>query len=148
MDRNNDSFSRKAAEIQRHDAEAAAFYAPDYIEVKDGVRLYRCKIAHEWVITMLKNDPRYREILENSIEVCIVFAYVLAHDQQQTRNRLVRETRAGKIVDNAWLWLEKNELRPAEIEAAVTELAADITREQDAGENTAGEVSTPGGGAD
>lgn len=135
---------------KKADEKAAAEFAADYIEIKPGVRLYRPKVAHQWLISYLNSDAAVKKLMANSTEMVILVAYALAHTQATVRNRLLREARQGKFADAAWLWLQQNDLAPDEVSGAVTELWHDIRAdgEDEDKEADPGEGSAAGGGAD
>jgi hypothetical protein len=83
-------------------------FAPDYMEVK-GVKFYKPKLAHVWPLS------RIQALEMPPMDRAIVIAYALTHDQESTRNVLMREITKGEVVDRAYAFFQDNNLGPEEV---------------------------------
>ena len=108
------------AAAARSDASIGAEYAWDYIQY-GGVRFYRPNVAHGWFIM---------EVLREKTQIIkhwpIVLMYLLAHDQEETRNKLLKVAEKGNVVEAAYQFMIDRKLLPAGVTEAHWQLAADI----------------------
>ena len=113
--------SGKLAAAQQRQAVQESF-APDYLDVKS-VRFFKPKVAHVWLFMRLKH------MAFNSLtDLGIATVYALAHNQDKTRNDLMRAATRGTIVDDAYRFVCEKELSEDDVNTILKELAGDLLK--------------------
>jgi hypothetical protein len=130
----NDKQKKLTKEMQRASGELDAAkqrqavqeeFAPDYLDIK-GVRFFKPKIAHVWLFMRLKH------MMFNSLtDLGIATVYALAHNQEKTRNELMRAATRGSIVDDAYRFVCEKELSEDDVNTILKELAGDLLKTDD-----------------
>ena len=100
-------------------------FAPDYLDIKS-IRFFKPKIAHVWLFMRLKH------MMFNSLtDLGIATVYALAHNQEKTRNELMRAATRGSIVDDAYRFVCEKELSEDDVNTILKELAGDLLKTDD-----------------
>lgn len=100
-------------------------FAPDYLDIK-GVRFFKPKVAHVWLFTRLKHM-----VFNSLTDLGIVTVYALGHNQEKTRNDLMRAATRGSIVDDAYRFICEKELDEDDVNTILKELAGDLLKTDD-----------------
>ena len=108
------------AAAARSNASIGAEKAWDYIE-HAGIKFYRPQLAHVWLLMVV-----LREKAQITKHWSIVLMFILAHDQETTRNKLLRIAEHGDIVEAAYQFMIDKNLLPKEVTKIHWELAADL----------------------
>jgi hypothetical protein len=95
-------------------------FAPDYLDIR-GIRFFKPLVAHVWLFTRIKFM-----VLNSMMDLGVCTVYALAHDQEKTRNELMRAVTAGTIVDDAWSFICEKELTSDEVNLILEQLAAEL----------------------
>jgi hypothetical protein len=110
----------ETAAAARSAASIGAENAWDYIE-HGGVRFYRPNVAHVWFIMQVLREKT--QIIKHWP---IVLMYILAHDQEATRNKLFKIAEKGNVVEAAYQFMVDQNLLPQGVTEAHWQLAADL----------------------
>lgn len=110
----------EAAAVARSAASIGAENAWDYIE-HGGVKFYRPNVAHVWFLM---------EVLREKTQIVkhwpIVLMYILAHNQEETRNKLFKVAEKGNVVEAAYQFMVDKALLPKGVTEAHWQIAADL----------------------
>lgn len=126
------------AAAARSNASIGVENAWDYIE-HSGMKFYRPQLAHVWLLMFV-----LREKTQITKHWPIVLAFILAHDQEGTRNKLLRIARTGDIVEAAYQFMMDNMLSSDELIKISGELSADLADQK---KRMREAESSPSGGA-
>lgn len=114
-----DAQIEKAA-AARSNASIGAENAWDYIE-HAGMKFYRPQLAHVWLLMAV-----IREKTDITKHWPIVLGFILAHNQEETRNKLVGIALQGRFVERAYQFVMENNLSPDELTEITGKLGKDL----------------------
>jgi len=116
-----------AAMDRAEDAKSAAAVQPDamydYIEVC-GIKFHRPTIAHTWVYMLIARQCP--ALLTDPVAI----GYLLAHNQEDTRNKVLREVLNGTIREAAYKFVIEKNIDPVEFFETVQTLSDDLIKKK------------------
>lgn len=92
-------------------AALGAEFAPEYIKIKD-VKLWYKTVSHAWVLPAVIENPK----ITSDFEKGMLTFYILAHDPESVRNKIMQELKEGTITDKALDFMITNQLVPEDFE--------------------------------
>lgn len=122
MKKIDESIKKQSAVVAAAKAEQAvgSDFAADYIEIK-GIRFYRHTLAHLWLFNRLRGQH-----WPSATDLGVCLGYILAHEQDTVRNRLMAEVNSGELLGNAYSFAIDHNLQPGDYDRIVLELGSEL----------------------
>lgn len=95
----------------KNTAALGAEFAAEYVDFK-GIKVWYKTVSHAWIIPAV--TARCEGI--SNFEVGLLTFYILTHDPEGVRNKIMQELKEGNILDKAMDYMIEHQICPEDLE--------------------------------